>query len=351
MINMLEIKDLTSDLGEFKLKNIDLTVDDGEYFVILGPTAAGKTILLEVIAGIYSADGGQIILNGKDITNMAPKDRPITIVYQDFMLFPHLTIEENIRFGLEAEGFPKDRIPAKVDQFVELLNISDILHRHPGTLSGGEKQRAALARSLVMDPDVMLLDEPLSALDVPTQESIIKELEKIHRETEVTIIHVTHSREEAIKLGDRIAIMNDGQIVQDGDVNRIFKEPNSTFVADFVGMENIFEGESRLEDGIAVIRLEDGNEIESVSNLEGHVRACIRPEEIIISTNPMEHSGRNMMKGRITDSFERESIMRLRIDAGLDFTAIITKRSYADMCLERDMEVYLSFKATAVHLI
>jgi len=347
---MLEIQDLTADLGEFKLKNIDLTVNDGEYFVILGPTAAGKTILLEVIAGIYSADGGNIILNDVDITDMPPKDRPITIVYQDFMLFPHLTIEENIRFGLEVEGYPKEEIPKKVNRFVDLLNISQIMHRYPGTLSGGEKQRAALARSLVMEPDVMLLDEPLSALDVPTQESIIKELMLIHRETDVSIIHVTHSREEAIRLADRIAIMNHGQIAQIGDPTHVFKEPNSDFVASFVGTENIFEGESRLEEDLAVIGIGEDIEIEGLSKKLGSVKVCIRPEEIMVSLDMMEHSGRNTLKGKIIESYERESVMKLRIDVGLEFIAVITKKSYRDMDLKEGKEVFISFKATAVHL-
>lgn len=348
---MLEIKNLTVDLGEFSLKNIDLSVKEEEYFVILGPTGAGKTILLELIAGIYSADEGNIILNNQDITNKPPKDRAVSIVYQDYMLFPHLTVEENIRFGLEAEGYPEEKISERLTEFVDLLKISDLLHRHPRTLSGGERQSATLARSLVMDPNLLLLDEPISALDVPSQEKIMRELKRVHSETNITTLHVTHSREEAIRLGNRIGIMKEGKIVQTGDSSQVFKEPNSEFVANFVGTENIFEGKSTVDNGIAKIELEGDVEVVAISKREGEVKVCIRPEEIIISRNPIETSGRNTLKGEIIGLSERESTVQVKIDTGIDITATITKKSYSDMELKIGDEIYLAFKATAVHLI
>lgn len=350
---MLDIKNLTADLGEFSLKSIDLRIEQGEYFVLLGPTGTGKTILLEVIAGVYPADEGSISVNGKDITDLPPKDRPISMVYQDYMLFPHLTIEENIRFGLEAEGFPEEEIEKRVDRFVDLLDISDILHRYSRTLSGGERQRATLARSLVMDPDVLLMDEPVSALDVPTQERVIRELKKIHRETDVTIMHVTHSRGEAIRLGERMAIMDDGEIIQMGKSNEVFRKPNSMFVADFVGTENVFEGKSTVDNGIAKVELdrENGVEVVSVSGRKGEVKACIRPEEIILSKNPIETSGRNMFEGKIISLSERESTIRTKVDIGIELVVTITKKSYSDMELKIGDKIYLAFKATAVHLI
>ncbi len=350
---MLDIKNLTADLGEFSLKGVDLHVDKGEYSVILGPTGTGKTILLEVIAGVYPVDGGSIHVNGQDITGLPPKDRSVSMVYQDYMLFPHLTIEENIRFGLEAENYPEEEISKRVDRFVDLLDISDILHRYSRTLSGGERQRATLARGLVMGPDVLLLDEPVSALDVPSQEKIIKELKKIRRETDVTIMHVTHSREEAIRLGDRIAVMNDGKIVQVGKSNQVFKKPISEFVADFVGIENVFEGKSRVDNEIARVELGDRNGIEvvSVSKKKGDVKVCIRPEEIILSRDPIDSSGRNTFEGKIIGLSERESTVQVKIDIGVDLIVTITKKSYSDMDLSLGDEIYLAFKATAVHLI
>lgn len=348
---MLKINDLKADLGEFTLKNIDLEVEDGKYFVILGPTGSGKTVLLEVIAGIYSADKGKITLNQQDITNKSPKDRPISMVYQDYMLFPHLTVEENIKFGLESEGYPKEKISKKTKKAVELLEISDILHRHPRTLSGGERQRATLARGLVMNPDIFLLDEPVSALDVPTQEKIMKELKKIHRETDITLMHVTHSREKAVRLGEEIGVMRNGEIVQSGDSEEVFRHPNSEFVANFVGAENVFEAESKLRENIAKVKLNDETEIEAVSNREGKVKACIRPEEIMVSRSPINSSGRNMLKGEIIDLSKRECTIQLKIDVGIVFTVTITRKSYSEMDLDKGKKVYLAFKATSVHLI
>ena len=350
-ITMLQITDLTANLGEFSLNNLNLHVQPGEYFVILGPTGAGKTILLELIAGIYSADEGKIILHYQDITNKPPRDRPVSMVYQDYMLFPHLTVKENIRFGLESEKYPKNQIDEKITPMIDLLNISDLLHRYPRTLSGGEKQRATLVRSLVMDPKLLLLDEPVSALDVPTQEKIRWELKKIHKETSVTIMHVTHSREEAIRLGNRIGIMNNGKIVQTGDSSQVFKEPNSEFVAHFVGTENIFDGKARVDDGIAEIELENGIKLVALSNKTGPVKVCIRPEEIIVSTKHIEASERNNLKGKIIGVSEREITIQLRADVGVDLVATITKKSYSDMELKVGKEIYFAFKATAVHLI
>jgi len=348
---MLDIRNLYTDLGEFSLEGIDLHVNEDEYFVILGPTGAGKTILLETIAGIYPAEQGKIILRDKEITEIPPKDRPVNMVYQDYMLFPHLTVEENIRFGLEVEEFSEDVISKRVSKFVDLLDLENLLHRYSRTLSGGERQRVALARSLVMDPDLLLLDEPISALDVPSQERIMKELKEIHRETDVTILQVTHSREKAIRMGDRVGVMREGKIVQTGDSSEVFKKPDSEFIANFIGTDNIFEGNSKLDDGIAHVQLQNGGEIVSVSDKEGHVKACIRPEEIMISKTPIDSSGRNTMKGEIVNISERESTIQLDIDAGIEIAVKITKKSYSDMDLNKGDELYLSFKATAVHLI
>lgn len=348
---MLEIKDLTADLGEFSLKNINLQINKGEYFVILGPTGAGKTILLELIAGIYSADKGKIIIDNQEITEKPPKNRPISMVYQDYMLFPHLTVEDNIKFGLERNEKSEEDINQKVDELANLLDISDLLHRYPGTLSGGESQRVAIARSLVMNPKILLLDEPVSALDVPSQKKIRDELKKIHRKTDVTIMHVTHSREEAIRLGERMSIMNNGEIAQTGDSSQVFKKPNSEFVAHFVGSENIYEGKSKVTNGIAEVELDKGMDLVSVSEKEGKVRACIRPEEVIISTDPIETSGRNRFKGKIVDILERESTFQVKADIGINITVTITKKSLKELKLKKGKEIYLAFKATAVHLI
>jgi len=185
---MLGIRGLSLSLGEFSLTDVDLTVADAEYFIILGPTGAGKTILLETIAGIYAPRAGTITLDGHDITRTDPKDRGIGMVYQDYMLFPHLTVGENIGFGLLQRGDDPARIREAVREAADLLGIGHLLERTPGTLSGGEQQRAAIARALVLRPRVLLLDEPLSALDAVTRDRLRKELRTIHRATGTTVV-------------------------------------------------------------------------------------------------------------------------------------------------------------------
>jgi ABC-type Fe3+/spermidine/putrescine transport system ATPase subunit len=353
---MLDIRNLTADLGDFTLRGIDLTVQDGEYFVILGPTGAGKTILLELIAGIYTADDGTIALHGDDVTNRPPKDRPVSMVYQDYMLFPHMTVEENVRFGLESEDHPEDEIRARVEEFVDLLDIEDVMHRYPRTLSGGEKQRATLARSLVLEPDLLLLDEPVSALDVPSEERILRELETIRAETDVTIMHVTHGREEAIRLGDRVAIMHDGEIAQAGDPRRVFEAPESEFVANFVGVENVLEGESIVEDGVATVELDPALEIEAASEEnengnDGKVKACIRPDAIRVSTEPVASNGHNAFDGEVTRISEREDTIRVTVDVGVEVVASMSKLDYAKAAPTPGDSVHVAFDRSAVHLI
>lgn len=348
---MISIKNLSRDWPDFSLRKIDLEVKDEEYFVILGPTGAGKTLLLEIIAGFHTPDEGRIRIGDEDITHKEPEERDLGFVYQDYSLFPHMTIEENVKFGPEVNNFSKQHIAEEVNRVMEFLDIKHLADRYPKTLSGGERQKTALARGLVMDPEILLLDEPISALDMPSQEEMREELKRIHREEEITTIHVTHNREEASWLGDRMGVMNEGKIVQVGTPREIFRSPKSEFVANFVGTDNIFRGKSQVEDGIAKIDIGNGVEIEAISDRKGEVKACIRPEEIIISRNPIESSGRNMMKGKITEITEGESTVKARIDVGREFVVTITKRSRSDLNLEIGKKVYMAFKASSVHVI
>lgn len=347
---MIGIKNLSKSWAEFSIKGISLDVKEQEYFVILGPTGAGKTLLLELIAGFHRPDDGRIKINDREVTQLPPEKREIGFVYQDYSLFPHLTVRENVNFGLKLKGNSASA-RNKTNSIMELLGISHLADRYPRTLSGGEEQKTALARTLALDPKVLLLDEPLSALDAPTQERMRRELKRIHREIGITTIHVTHNREEASLLGDRIGVMKNGQIIQVGGPNEIFRKPKSEFVADFVGAENIFEGESKVEEGIAKIDIGEDVEIVAVSGKEGKVKACIRPEEIIVSKSPVKSSGRNMLRGKISEILDQGTIVKLRINVGREFSVIITKKSYQDMELEVGEDIYLAFKASAVHVI
>jgi molybdate transport system ATP-binding protein len=346
---MIRVEHISKNLGEFFLKDVSLDIAGGEYFMILGPTGAGKTILLETIAGIYPPDKGRVYLNSLDITGWPARKRNIGMVYQDYMLFPHLTVEQNIKYGLRSRKLVKQKGLQRVGELADLLGITHLLHRHPGTLSGGEKQRAAIARALVMEPKVLLLDEPLSALDSETRAKLRKELRRIHSLTSTTMIHVTHSFDEAFLLGSRMAIMNHGEIVQVGEPSEVFRKPNSKFAAEFLGVTNIFRGESRVENGIAFIDI-NGLKVTSADNREGQVYISIRPEDILVSLSPFESSARNSFQGRVEDISDAGTIVRITVDVGVPLVAAITRHSFFDMGLKQGIEVFLTFKAIDVHI-
>jgi len=317
--------------------------------MILGPTGAGKTILLEIIAGIYPPDKGKIYLNGRDITRLPPRKRNIGMVYQDYMLFPHLNVERNIRYGMRYKKADQEETSEKVNQLADLLGVSHLLHRYPGTLSGGEQQRVSIARALIMEPEVLLLDEPLSALDSETRRKLREELRRIHSFTNTTMIHVTHSFDEAFLLGSQMAIMNQGDIVQSGETSEVFRKPNCKFAAEFLGVSNVFHGTSVVENDISYISV-NGLKISSAAIRNGQVYASIRPEDILVSLKPFESSARNCFEGKIQDISDTGTIVKITVDAGVPFVAALTRRSLLDMELRPEMDVFLTFKAVDVHI-
>lgn len=230
---MLKIQNLNKNLGEFTLKNINFQIEKGEYFVLLGPSGTGKSIILETIAGLYKPDSGRIYFNEIDLTNEYPENRGIGFVYQDYVLFPHISVKENIIFGLKQKKLSKSEINKKLDDILSMFNISHLINRKPLTLSGGEKQRVAIARAIITSPKILLMDEPLSSLDPKTKEEFIYMLKDIHNKRKNTVIHVTHDFNEALFLADKIAVINNGTIVEVGTPKEIFKNPTSDFVANF----------------------------------------------------------------------------------------------------------------------
>lgn len=347
---MIRFENVSHDWGSFSLKNVSFKVEKGEYFVILGPTGAGKTLILETIAGFYIPDKGDIILRGEMSNDMVPEERGVGFVYQDYALFPHLTVEENIRFGLDIRKISKNESESRVDSAMELLGVKGLRERHPGNLSGGERQRVALARALVIDPDIMLLDEPLSALDPRTKESLRGKIKHIHRVRGATTIHVTHDQTEALMLADKIAVIIDGEIAQLGSPMKVFNEPSSIDVAEFVGMENILQGKVRENfDGLAEIDC-GGFDIYATSKVkEGNVFLFIRPENIILSKDPVKTSARNLLEVNITEIIKQGPIYQLKMDNGL--TSVVTPQSLQEFELIEGGKAYVSFKATAVHLV
>ncbi|WP_456328119.1 ATP-binding cassette domain-containing protein [Archaeoglobus sp.] len=274
---MLRLENVSKDWKEFKLKDISFEVKRREYFVLLGHSGAGKTLLLELIAGIHKPDRGRIYLEGRDITESPPEKRSIAYVPQNYALFPHLSVYDNIAYGLKLRKFKKGEIKEIVKELSEVLGISHLLHRNPKTLSGGEQQRVALARALAIKPKLLLLDEPFSNLDMATRFRLIGEMKKWHKELGFTAIHVTHSFDEAMALGDRVGIMVKGRVEQVGKCEDVFSEPRSVEVAEFLGY-NVLRG--FVKGGTLHL---NGLRLKTDSNFEGEVNVVIKPEDVILS--------------------------------------------------------------------
>ena len=348
-MSYLAIDSLQVDVGAFHLSNFSLTADKGEYTIILGPTGAGKTVLLETIAGLHPVRSGRIALGDTEITRVPPERRQIGFVYQDYMLFPHLSVAQNLGFGLNMRRIDRRTATGRTREAATLLGIQHLLSRMPTGLSGGEKQRVALARALVIEPQLLLLDEPLSALDPERRESLQQELTQVHNQLSTTTLHVTHDFEEAISLGDRVAVINDGRIEQVGTTDDVFRHPSSQFVARFVGARNLFGGIIKHgEEGI-ILSL-DGMDIAVVTDRHGPAHVSIRPEDILISRGELRSSARNSFRGSITRIVDRGPLIYVTVSVPLPFVVIITRRSLVEMALEVGMEVYIAFKASAVHL-
>ena len=347
---MIKVSDLCVDLDDFLLEGIDLDVEPGEYFVILGPTGAGKTVLLESIAGLYRLKRGRIWVGGEEVTQLEPEKRGISIVYQDQVLFPHLSVRDNITFGLKLRKASGQDIKSTLSWLVELLDIGHLLHRKPDTLSGGERQKVALARALSIKPQLLLLDEPLSALDPENREGVQRELRRLHNRLKLTTVHVTHDFEEAIALGDRIAVLGDGRIQQIGTPEQIFRQPNSEFVARFAMVRNIFTGEITDGGGEGVVFDAEGTGLAVVTDFRGRCHASLRPEDIIISHAPFPSSARNCFCGTITNIADKGSILYLTVTLPPDFICMVTHNSFDAMGLAEGSKVYITFKASAVHV-
>lgn len=347
---MIRIENLSKDWKEFKINNVSLEINEGEYFIFLGPSGSGKTMLLELIAGMWYPDSGKIFMDNIDVTMLPPEKRGVGFVYQNYMLFPHKTVFENIAFGLNIRKIDKKEIKLQVEEIMNLFGINKLANRLPRTLSGGEQQRTALARALIIHPKVLLMDEPLSALDRITREELIQEFKRIHKKFNVTIIHVTHNFDEALQLADRVAIIKEGTVSQFGDTDDVFRHPKDAFVADFVGTENILNGIAKEgEDNLTIV--DTGNiEIKSSEKKTGRVHATIRPEDITLSNEKVPTSARNVFKGLIKEIYDLGTIIKLTIDIGEPLVLVLTRQSFLDLELNVGKYIFVYFKATAVNL-
>ncbi len=288
------------------LDNVSESIQPGEFFYLLGPSGCGKTTLLRIISGLTEPDSGQILLDGKDVSAIPIHKRDIHTVFQQYALFPHLSVFENIAFGLKMKKVSADQIKSRVADMLRLIELTGFEDRKPNTLSGGQQQRVALARALVNQPAVVLLDEPLGALDVKLRKAMQRELRQIQRKLGATFICVTHDQEEAMSMADRIAVMNEGKILQTGTPEAIYNEPSNEFVAGFMGDINLLGAESfDANDAFYSVKTRSGDNVKAVrqsSSPENFSGIGIRPEKMKIGAKSPEKTNCNILSGKVTES-------------------------------------------------
>lgn len=271
------VVDLNHRFGDFHaLKDINLSIGAGDYVALLGPSGCGKTTLLSVLGGFIEPSAGQVLIAGTDMTRVPPARRPTTTMFQDYALFPHMSLRDNVGFGLRMSGMARAERRRRAEDFLDLVGLADAAGKRPHQLSGGQRQRVALARALAVEPDVLLLDEPLGALDLKLRRAMQDELKAIQRKIGTTFVHVTHDQEEAMAIADRIVVMNAGRIEDDGPPARVYGQPASLFAADFMGEVNHIRLD--LRGGTAMTPL--GPLALPVPTKEGRGIACLRPEAI-----------------------------------------------------------------------
>jgi len=342
---MLRVNRLSKKLGGFGLHDVSFTVNDGDYFAILGESGVGKTVVLELIAGLIAADDGEIYWNGENLLSRSIQQRRMGLVYQDQALFPHLTVRRNIAYGARGNR------AACAGTWAAEVGVGDLLDRYPETLSGGEAQRVALARTLASDPRCLLLDEPLAALDLHARAQLRGLLRRIHKSGR-TIVHVTHDYEEAISLATRIAVMERGTIVQIGPPEEVFHHPASEFVARFVGIRNILRGRLERTAQHTPQFNTNGFSISVVTDASpGPGMILLRSEDVTVSRAPVQGSAQNVLPGAVIDVLRTPGGMEVLIDIGTELAALVTPESVEHLELAAAAKVWVSFKATAVRYV
>jgi molybdate/tungstate transport system ATP-binding protein len=343
---MLELRSITTKLGDYEMAATSMDIQEGQYVVLVGPSGVGKSVLLEIIAGLIMPESGQIVWDNKEITRLLPEKRRFSIVYQDYVLFPHLTVQENILYGLKAKGADSQEKKKRLETLSDLLDIRKLLSRKPGKLSGGEQQRVALARALAVGPKLLLLDEPLSALDVNARIRLRKELKRINQELKIAVLHVTHNPEEAIALGDRICVMLGNRIRQIGTHEEIFLKPTDPDVSRFLGKRNIFfvrrVKENIYEAGGQKIHISES--VDEISHI------WIKPEEILLSLQPFASSARNQFECYVTGLNPYQSFMEVQVlSRQLKLDVLITHSSFNELKVQIGQHLYATFKSSAIH--
>jgi molybdopterin-binding protein len=356
---VIRLENLHVRVGSFDLRDISFEVPPGGYALIIGPTGSGKTTLLEAVAGHANLRAGRVFMHGDDVTTLPPERRGLGFVYQQYHLFPHLSVRDNIGYGIARHrGFPDGRDPeGRIRELADMLAITPLLDRRVRGLSGGEQQRVALARALAPKPSILLLDEPFAAVDPATRHVLRRELRELHEREGITTLQVTHDFDEALRLGDLVAVLAEGRIAQRGTPEQVFRYPNSAFVARFVGTGNVIAGTvERTEAGILPGpfrgRFRGGNlMLDVVAEREGPIHAVIRPEDIVLSLTQHPDSARNHMEGKVVRLERLGPITLVHLDVGRPLIASVTTTSSEEMRLQAGGRVIVSFKATAILLV
>jgi ABC-type Fe3+/spermidine/putrescine transport system ATPase subunit len=348
---VISLRNLSVEFRHFALKNLDLEVQAGDYFMLVGPSGAGKTLLLETIAGLHRPSSGEIWVGGEQVTALEPERRGVGMVYQDCALFPHLTVAENILFGLRVRHQDGAAMSTALENITSLVSVGHLLDRNPAKLSGGERQRVALARALAIAPRLLLLDEPLSALDPENREELRLELGRIQRKLNITVVHVTHDLDEATALGKRVAVIGAGTIRQVGTPDQIFRRPNSEFVARFAMMRNILPG-APLGEGADLRTFRSGGmKIVASSWKPNATHACVRPEDIDIVRDGSSSDGPNNFTGRVVSIVDRGIAVHVTVDLPPEISCVVPRRVFAGMLITPGQQLSIHFDPDAVHLL
>jgi len=320
---LIRIENVSKSFGTFKaVDEVSINIEKGELFALLGGSGCGKTTLLRMLAGFEAPTGGRIFIDGQDMAGIPPYDRPVNMMFQSYALFPHMSVEKNVGYGLKHDGMTPAQRADRVKQMLDLVKLTDFAGRKPHQLSGGQRQRVALARALAKQPKLLLLDEPLGALDKKLREHTQFEIMSIQEKTGITFVVVTHDQEEAMTLASRIAVMDHGKIKQVGTPTDIYEYPNSTFVAGFIGSINMFDGEvTKISGELATVHLQQlGGAImmpaSDVLSAGTKISVAVRPEKITISR--ARPKGPNIFSGKVKDLgyFGKDSLYRVKMPSG-----------------------------------
>jgi len=349
----VEVRGVTKRYGNVTaVDNVSLTIAAGEFLTLLGPSGCGKTTLLRLIAGFETPDAGSLLIGGVDITNRPPYHRPVNQVFQSYALFPHLTVGENVAFGLRMQKMPEREISQRVAESLTLVSLTDFANRHPHQLSGGQRQRVALARALAPRPQVLLLDEPLSALDAKLRRTMQLELKRLQRQLGVTFVFVTHDQEEALTMSDRIAVVNHGRIEQLGSATTIYHQPGSAFVADFLGQANLLKAtvvERDLLGCVSNVRLTAGMELRlsatGVPATASQVLLSIRPEKVLVSKSRPD--AENVFSAVVEEEVFQGATDYLVLagEGGLRLNALLANESAINESIVRGDKVWFALHA------